>query len=299
MKPEDERQAEAELAAYLDHLWLERGLSENSRQAYGNDLRQAWRCVGKPLSAIDAEDAQSILAAALDAGKKLRSVARLRSSLRGFMRFALRQKWIEVDPTAGLLSARSHVHLPQVLSEDEVDRLLRAPDVSELIGRRDRSMLELAYAGGLRVSELVGLRLQQVFLNEALVQVIGKGSKERLVPIGEIAVQWLEDYLLAVRPQLLKGQRSDVVFLNQRGSGMSRQAFWYRIKHYALLAGIQRDISPHTLRHSFATHLVNHHADLRAVQMLLGHSSLSTTQIYTHVADVRLQNFHRQHHPRA
>ena len=238
------------------------------------------------------------LAWRLDQAYKPRSTARFLSGARGFYRYLLREKLIAVDPTLQVDMPQLGRPLPKSLSEADVEALLAAPDLSEAIGQRDRAMLEVLYACGLRVTELVSLTLEQVNLRQGVLRVMGKGSKERLVPMGEEAIVWVERYLRDGRAELLSGRPSDVLFPSLRGEQMTRQTFWHRIKHQAMVAGIEKSLSPHTLRHAFATHLLNHGADLRVVQMLLGHSDLSTTQIYTHVARARLQDLHAQHHPR-
>ncbi|MGH8435498.1 MAG: site-specific tyrosine recombinase XerD, partial [Pseudomonas sp.] len=238
------------------------------------------------------------LAWRLNAGYVARSTARFLSGLRGFYRFLLRENLIATDPTLRVEMPQLGRPLPKSLSEADVEALLAAPDWGEPIGLRDRAMLEVLYACGLRVTELISLTLEQVNLRQGVLRVFGKGSKERLVPLGEEAIVWIERYVREARPFLLDGKPSDVLFPSQRGEQMTRQAFWYRIKHQAKVAGISKSLSPHTLRHAFATHLLNHGADLRVVQMLLGHSDLSTTQIYTHIARARLQELHAQHHPR-
>jgi len=232
------------------------------------------------------------------AGTKPRSTARLLSSLRRFYRYQVREGRLAEDPTALVDSPRVGRPLPDSLSEGEVEALLAAPEVEDTVGRRDRAMLELLYATGLRVSELVALPVAGVNTRQGVVRVTGKGDKQRLVPLGEEATGWLEDYTATARTALLAGRQTPFLFVTARGTGMTRQAFWYRIKTYAAAAGIRKPLSPHTLRHAFATHLVNHGADLRVVQMLLGHSDLSTTQIYTHVARQRLRDLHAEHHPR-
>ncbi|CAG8866067.1 Tyrosine recombinase XerD [Pseudomonas fluorescens] len=286
---------------FLDALWLEKGLSDNTRASYRSDLAlfNGWlhdRAVTLP----DAgrELILDHLAWRLDQGYKPRSTARLLSGLRGFYRYLLREKLIGLDPTLQVEMPQLGRPLPKSLSEADVEALLRAPDLSEAIGQRDRAMLEVLYACGLRVTELVSLTLDQVNLRQGVLRVMGKGSKERLVPMGEEAVNWIERYLRQGRVVMLNGRPSDVLFPSQRGEQMTRQTFWHRIKHQALVAGVDKPLSPHTLRHAFATHLLNHGADLRVVQMLLGHSDLSTTQIYTHVARARLQQLHAKHHPR-
>ena len=286
---------------FLDSLWSEQGLSNNTLDAYGRDLQQfvAWMHGHKrPLLDAARIDIQTYLGECVAHGVKPRTTARQLSSLRRFFRYLLREEKIDRDPTADIESPKLGRPLPKSLSEDEVEQLLAAPDPGSALGLRDRAMFETLYATGLRVTELVGLALFQVNLDQGVVKVIGKGSKERLVPLGDEAVHWLNSYLQQGRAQLLKGRNTDAVFPSNRGSAMSRQTFWHNIKRYANQAGIKKSISPHTLRHAFATHLVNHGADLRVVQMLLGHSDLSTTQIYTQVARERLKQLHAAHHPR-
>lgn len=226
------------------------------------------------------------------------STSRLLSTLRGFYRYLLREALIDADPTLNIDSPRRGRPLPKTLTEADVEALLAAPDAATALGLRDRSMLELLYACGLRVSELVGLRLEELNVRQGVLRIVGKGDKERLVPVGDEALHWLGRYLREGRPELGADPRIEELFLSRRGEAMTRQAFWHRIKRYAVEAGIDKPLSPHVLRHAFATHLLNHGADLRVVQMLLGHSSLSTTQIYTHIATARLQALHREHHPR-
>jgi integrase/recombinase XerD len=286
---------------FLDALWTEQGLSVNTLNAYRSDLVQfdTWiRRHGGSLTKGSRMDLQAYLAESVTAGVKPRTTARQLSSFRRFYRFLMRERVIEADPTAELESPKLGRPLPKSLNEKEIERLLDAPDVDTSLGIRDRAMLETLYATGLRVTELVGLTLFQLNLDQGVVKVIGKGSKERLVPLGEEAALWLARFLTGARPLLAKGGKTDAVFPSNRGSAMSRQAFWHNVKRYAAIAGINKPISPHTLRHAFATHLVNHGADLRVVQMLLGHSDLSTTQIYTHVARERLKQLHATHHPR-
>lgn len=286
---------------FLDALWLEKGLSENSRDAYRSDLAlfSGWlQERGIALEAAGREVLLDHLAWRVEQGYKARSTARLLSGARGFYRYLLREKLIGSDPTLQIDMPQLGKPLPKSLSEADVEALLKAPDLSEPIGQRDRAMLEVLYACGLRVTELISLTLDQVNLRQGVLRVVGKGNKERLVPMGEEAVVWVERYLRDGRQELLGGRPSDVVFPSQRGEQMTRQTFWHRIKHQAQVAGIAKSLSPHTLRHAFATHLLNHGADLRVVQMLLGHSDLSTTQIYTHVARARLQDLHAKHHPR-
>ena len=286
---------------YLDAIWMERGLSDNSLSAYRRDLIHFDRWLGatnRSLLSVKKGDIEQYLGECYARAKSARSTARLLSCLRGFYRWQLRESRIRVDPTLNISSPKLPRPLPKSLSEAEVEALLSEPNVDDPIELRDRAMLELLYASGLRVTELVSLHIGQVGLNQGVVRVIGKGSKERLVPTGEEALHWLQRFLRQGRPLLLGAKPSDVLFPSKRGSAMTRQAFWYRIKLYAGRAGIKKHLSPHTLRHAFATHLINHGADLRVVQLLLGHSDLSTTQIYTHVARERLKDLHGQHHPR-
>ena len=284
---------------FLDALWMERGLSANTLQAYRTDLQHFLLWHHSRGGRFDGTNTADILAfLAAQGGRSVRSVARRLSSLRRLFQFLLRTGRMSVDPTATVESPRLGRSLPKSLTESEVDSLLQAPDLQADAGIRDRAMLELLYATGLRVSELVGLRMDQVNLRQGVVRVLGKGGKERLVPMGEEAVAWLERYLGAARPVLLHNQPSAALFPGQRGTPLTRQAFWHAIKRHARKAGVAGNISPHVLRHAFATHLLNHGADLRVVQMLLGHADISTTQIYTHVAQERLKKLHAAHHPR-
>ncbi len=287
---------------FLDALWMERGLSENTLAAYRSDLlgfARALRARGiDDLARVTRADIQAHLARRLEAGARPRSTARLLSTLRRFYAWLRRTGRIGEDPVALIETPKLGRPLPDTLSETEVEALLAAPDVATPLGLRDRAMLEVIYASGLRVSELVGLLPGQVNLQQGLVRIRGKGSKERLVPLGEVAQDWLVRYVREARPALLGQREAETLFLSNRGTPLTRQAFWYRIKAHAAVAGIHKPLSPHTLRHAFATHLLNHGADLRVVQMLLGHSDLSTTQIYTHVARARLQELHARHHPR-
>ena len=286
---------------YIDAMWMERGLSDNTLSAYRRDLSQYQQWLALRDSSIlraDRADLQTYLGACLKKGQSQRSTARFMSCARSFYRFLLREGKLQDDPTLDVDSPKLGRPLPKSLSEQDVDRLLEAPDTELALEFRDRAMLELLYACGLRVSELTGLQLVQVSLNQGVVRVFGKGSKERLVPMGEEALSWLQRFMAGPRSELLKGIPSDVVFPSRRGTQMTRQTFWYRIKIYARRAEINKPLSPHTLRHAFATHLLNHGADLRVVQMLLGHSDLTTTQIYTHVAKQRMQELHARHHPR-
>ena len=291
-----------DIEGFIDAMWMEKGLSNNTLSSYRCDLRQFhdWLVTVDDATITQAtrSSLQAYLGARLTQGQSPRSTARFLSCARGFYRYLLREGRITLDPTLDVESPRLGRPLPKALSEAEVDRLLQAPDPEQALELRDRTMLELLYACGLRVSELTGLQLGQISMNQGVVRVFGKGSKERLVPVGEEALRWLQRYLAGPRAELLKGIPSDVVFPSRRGTQMTRQTFWYRIKIYAQRAGIKKHLSPHTLRHAFATHLLNHGADLRVVQMLLGHSDLSTTQIYTHVAQQRMQELHEQHHPR-
>ncbi|WP_122448460.1 site-specific tyrosine recombinase XerD [Pseudomonas viridiflava] len=286
---------------FLDALWLEKGLSDNTRDSYRSDLAlfNGWlqeRNVDLP--GAGREVILDHLAWRVENAYKPRSTARFLSGARGFYRYLLREKLISVDPTLQIDMPQLGKPLPKSLSEADVEALLAAPDLSEPTGERDRAMLEVLYACGLRVTELISLTLEQVNLRQGVLRVMGKGSKERLVPMGEEAIVWVERYMRGARDELLGGKPSDVLFPSTRGDQMTRQTFWHRIKHQATVAGIGKSLSPHTLRHAFATHLLNHGADLRVVQMLLGHSDLSTTQIYTHVARARLQEMHAKHHPR-
>lgn len=285
---------------FCEALWLQDGLADRSLEAYRRDLTRVAALLCKhdcTLQQAQPADLATVMAACGDLAA--RSLARLHSSLRRFYRWCLQQQLRSDDPTRQLARPRIGRPLPHSLSENEVEQLLLAPDIASARGLRDRTMLELMYATGLRVSELVGLQMPGLSLQSAVLRIVGKGGKERLVPIGEQALDWLERYLSSARVDLLDGQVSDVLFPARAGRAMTRQNFWHIIKRYAMVAGVAGDISPHTLRHAFATHLLNHGADLRVVQMLLGHGDLSTTQIYTHVATARLQHMHAQHHPRA
>jgi integrase/recombinase XerD len=292
---------EKDITAFIEFLWLEKGLSDNTLAAYRSDLKKfaqfAFEQGFTDIRSLTQSQCQAYTQSMLEQGLTARSVQRVISCMRRFYRYLLDNQ-IRVDnPTAHMVSPKLAPPLPKSLSEGEVDALLSAPDSSDAINMRDGAMLELLYATGLRVTELVNLRLDQISLNQGLVRVTGKGDKERLVPMGEVAADRIQQYLKNARPELLKGA-TDCVFPSTRGRYMTRQTFWHRIKHYAKLAGIKAELSPHTLRHAFATHLLNHGADLRVVQMLLGHSDLSTTQIYTHVAKARLQDLVQTHHPR-
>lgn len=290
-----------ELERFIDAMWIEKGLSDNTLAAYRGDLEQYGRWLdqqGRKLTSADRILLQAYLGSRLEMGRSQRSTARFMSSARSFYRYLLREGLIAEDPTLQVASPKLGRPLPKSLSETDVERLLNAPLLDNCLEFRDRVMLEVLYACGLRVSELTSLTLVQLSLNQGVVRVFGKGSKERLVPFGEEALDWLRQYLQGPRRELLKNLTSDVLFPSRRGGQMTRQAFWYRIKIYAQRADIDKPLSPHTLRHAFATHLLNHGADLRVVQLLLGHSDLTTTQIYTHVARQRMQELHARHHPR-
>ena len=284
---------------FCEAMWLEAGLAEASVASYRRDLQLAERLCAKPLPDFSAADVQAVLAQLLDLQRKASSMARMRVSLRRFFAWMVEERLRADDPTVLLEAVRHEKPLPRSLSEAEVERLLAAPDLATPAGLRDAAMLELLYACWLRVSELVGLPLSAVFLQEAVLRVRGKGDKVRLVPMGEQAAEMVERYCREARPLLLEGRVSDVLFIAARGGAMNRRTFWKLIHDYAIAVGIRTAVSPHTLRHAFATHLVNHGADLRVVQMLLGHSNLSTTQIYTHVAEARLAKVFAAHHPRA
>jgi len=299
-----QRLAEHDLACldrFVDALWMERGLSRATLSAYRRDLEGLglWLAPrGCTLVAAGSGDLHDYLATRVRSGARPRSTARLVSSLRRFYQYLVREGLSQSDPSSRIDAPRLGRPLPKSLTESEVEALLAAPDARTGRGLRDRAMLELLYAAGLRVSELVGLSLARINPRQGVVRILGKGGKERLVPLGEEALAWLETYLRDARPALLDGHPSEAVFVTARGDAMTRQAFWYLIKRYARQAGIVKPLSPHTLRHAFATHLLDHGADLRALQMLLGHSDLSTTQIYTHIARERLKELHARHHPR-
>lgn len=286
---------------FLDVIWMERGLAANTLAAYRADLEalQHWLTErGGSLTGATRADLLEYVAARVAAGARPRSTARQLSAFRRFFRQQLRDGVRRDDPTAEVAMPRLGRALPKSLSESDVERLLAAPRIDEPLGFRDRAMLELLYATGLRVSELVALRHTQVNLNQGVLRVTGKGGRERLVPLGAEALNWLQRFEAGARREILGARQTDELFPTRRGEGMTRQAFWNLIKRHARVAGIDKPLSPHTLRHAFATHLLNHGADLRVVQMLLGHSDLSTTQIYTHVARERLKSLHATHHPR-
>ncbi|MHB8535796.1 MAG: site-specific tyrosine recombinase XerD [Sulfuricaulis sp.] len=286
---------------FCDTLWLQEGLSANTLGAYRSDLEGLSRWLssrGTTLMTAARADLLEYLSDCVRRGARPRTTARLLSSLRRFYGYLVREDGVKTDPTALIDSPRIGRSLPRSLTEEQVEKLLLSPDVATPLGLRDRAMLETLYATGLRVSELVGLTLSQVSLTQGVVRVIGKGDKERLVPLGEEAMMWINRYLAEGRPALVKRRSTDSLFSTARGGPMTRQAFWHNLKRHARVGGVQTLLSPHTLRHAFATHLLNHGADLRVVQMLLGHADLSTTQIYTHVAQARLKTLHEQHHPR-
>ena len=287
---------------FCDALWLEDGLAKNTLEAYRRDLSQfaTWLEAQQPKALISADqaDIQSYLGYQFRKKTRATSVARLLSALKRFYRYCLRQGRVKSDPTLRIDSPKLPRGLPKSLTEEDVESLLTAPRADKALGLRDKAMLETLYASGLRVSELVTLKLGQVSQDMGVVRVVGKGSKERLVPLGEEAIAWIRQYLKEARPELLGGRAADDLFVTARGSAMTRQMFWHLLRRYAAQAGLKKPISPHTLRHAFATHLLNHGADLRVVQLLLGHSDISTTQIYTHVARERLKQLHAKHHPR-
>lgn len=295
------KQTDPAIDQFLDAAWMEGGLSENTLAAYRSDLNKLFndfKQMGVTWKDADTADLRNILKSRHLAGDKPRSIARSLSVWRRFYQYCVREELIRDNPSDRLESQKLAQAIPDTLTEKEVESLLAAPDVKIAEGLRDKAMLEVLYATGLRVSELIALSIDRVSTQKGVVKTIGKGQKERLVPLGDEAVSWLESYFHSARPELIKGALCDSVFVTRRGGAMSRQAFWYIIKKYTKKAEINKKVSPHTLRHAFATHLLNHGADLRVVQLLLGHSNISTTQIYTHVAVARLQNLHQKHHPR-
>jgi integrase/recombinase XerD len=286
---------------FLDAIWMERGLSQNTLGAYRADLMTLGRGLaaqGKSIEQASKADLLGFIADRVEGGAKPRSTARQLSSFRRFFRYIMREGLRDNDPTADIEMPRIGRSLPKSLSEDEVDSLLNAPNTDEPLGHRDRAMLELLYATGLRVSELINLRQSQVNFNQGVLRIVGKGDRERLIPLGDESQRWLTDFIDGPRMEILLERQTDYLFPTRRGDRMTRQAFWHIIKRYADKAGIRKKLSPHSLRHAFATHLLNRGADLRVVQLLLGHSDLSTTQIYTHVARERLKDLHSEHHPR-
>lgn len=286
---------------FLDAIWMERGLSKNTLGAYRADLMTLGRGLAesnKTINTAEKSDLLDFIAKRVESGAKPRSTARQLSSFRRFFRYILREGLRDTDPTADIEMPRIGRSLPKSLSEDEVDLLLNAPNTDEPLGHRDRAMLELLYATGLRVSELISIKQSQINFNQGVLRIIGKGDRERLIPLGEESQRWLKDFIDGPRMEILLERQTDYLFPTRRGDCMTRQAFWHIIKRYAEKAEIRQKMSPHSLRHAFATHLLNRGADLRVVQMLLGHSDLSTTQIYTHVARERLKDLHGEHHPR-
>ena len=293
-------QAALDIETFIDALMIEEGLAKNSLLAYRRDLTAlaAWLAERQiDMGNASAADLQHYVAARHHDSRATSSNRRL-TVLRRYYRYLIRERQRQDDPTLAILAARQPMRFPKTLSEAQVESLINAPDVNTALGLRDRAMLELIYACGLRVTELVGLKTIEVSLSDAVLRVFGKGSKERMVPMGEHACDWILRYLKQARPELMKARVADALFVTARGDGMTRQMFWVIVKKYALIADIHAPLSPHTMRHAFATHLLNHGADLRVVQMLLGHADISTTQIYTHVARERLKALHERHHPR-
>ncbi len=286
---------------FLDAIWMERGLSQNTLGAYRADLMTLGRGLSEKDKSIDKADKADLLdfmAKRVAAGAKPRSTARQLSSFRRFFRYIMREGLRDTDPTADIEMPRIGRSLPKTLSEDEVEALLSAPNTDEPLGHRDRAMLELLYATGLRVSELINLKQSQINFNQGVLRIVGKGDRERLIPLTDESQRWIRDFIDGARMEILLERQTDYLFPTRRGDRMTRQAFWHIIKRYAEKAGIRKKMSPHSLRHAFATHLLNRGADLRVVQLLLGHSDLSTTQIYTYVARERLTELHGEHHPR-
>ncbi len=290
------------ISDFLQHLWLEKGLSDNTRESYQRDLKlfDQWlnRDKGQSLIQATTDDLQGFLAWRVEKGYHSRSTARQISCLRGFYRFLLKEERIDSDITALIDMPRQGRALPKTMTETDVESLLDAPDTRSPLGLRDRCMLEILYACGLRVTELVNLTVDSINARQGVIRVIGKGNKERLVPMGLEALEWLQRYLTHARAILLNGAESSALFPGRQGAFMTRQTFWHRVKYHSAVACLSCKVSPHVLRHAFATHLLNNGADLRVVQLLLGHSDLSTTQIYTHIARHRLTELHSQHHPR-
>ena len=293
--------ADPAIGRFLDAVWMERGLSPNTLAAYRADLTALIRWLSERrvmVTRTTRSDVLGFIAARVAAGARPRSTARQLSSFRRFFRFLVREGALGEDPTAQIAMPKIGRSLPRSLTEAEIEALLAAPVVTDPLGHRDRTMLEMLYATGLRVSELVNLKHSQVNTNQGVIRIVGKGNRERLIPVGDEAVRWLTEFVQGPRTEILLERQTDYLFPTRRGDRMTRQAFWHIIKRYARKAGVQKELSPHTLRHAFATHLLNRGADLRVVQMLLGHSDLSTTQIYTHVARERMKELHLQHHPR-
>ena len=300
--PDAENSGSEELVdRFLDAIWMERGLSANTLGAYRADLMTLGRRLSERdirIEQAEKADLLEFIAGRVEGGAKPRSTARQLSSFRGFFQYIMREGLRDNDPTVDIAMPRIGRSLPKTLTEDEVDALLQAPHTEEPLGHRDRAMLELLYATGLRVSELISLKQSQVNFNQGVLRIIGKGDRERLIPLGEESQRWLHDFIDGPRMEILLERQTEYLFPTRRGNRMTRQAFWHIIKRYAHKAGIDKKLSPHSLRHAFATHLLNRGADLRVVQLLLGHSDLSTTQIYTHVARERLKDLHGEHHPR-
>ncbi len=297
----DPRDHRAVIDQFLDAIWMERGLSENTLGAYKADLiALSRRLAERDVALVDASRADILdyIAWRVEGGAKPRSTARQLSSFRRFFRYLVREGALAEDPTAQIAMPKIGRALPQSLTEEEVEALLSAPTVADPLGHRDRTMLEVLYATGVRVSELINLKLSQLNLNQGVLRIFGKGDRERLIPLGDEAQDWLREFIDGPRVEILLERQTDYLFPTRRGDRMTRQAFWHIIKRYAKKAGIEKKLSPHTVRHAFATHLLNHGADLRVVQLLLGHSDLSTTQIYTHVARERMKELHGRHHPR-
>ncbi len=293
--------SEKSVDKFLDAIWMERGLSQNTLGAYRADLMTLGRGLAEQNKTIDLADKADLLAfiaTRVEDGAKPRSTARQLSSFRRFFRYIMREGMRDTDPTSDIEMPRIGRSLPKTLTEDEVESLLNAPNTDEPLGHRDRAMLELLYATGLRVSELINLKQSQINFNQGVLRIVGKGDRERLIPLGDESQRWLNDFIDGPRMEILLERQTDYLFPTRRGDRMTRQAFWHIIKRYAQKAGVQKKMSPHSLRHAFATHLLNRGADLRVVQLLLGHSDLSTTQIYTHVARERLKDLHGEHHPR-
>jgi integrase/recombinase XerD len=301
-KPATGQNVDQSIDQFIDDIWAQKGLAQLTLTAYQQDLKgfSSWlHGRGAKLHTASQADIQGYLSRRFSSGASARSNARLLSTLKQYYRYLVKKGDRKDNPTALITAPKVHQILPQSLSEEDVNKLVEAPDIENSYGLRDRCMLEMMYSSGLRVSELVSLQVNQVNTNQGLVRLTGKGNKERIVPVGEEALLWLIRYLQNSRPQLVRESAvNDALYLSSRGTAITRQAFWQHIKKYSLMAGIKTVYSPHSLRHAFATHLLNHGADLRTVQMLLGHSSLSTTQIYTHIAQARLQNLHAAHHPR-
>lgn len=300
-RPPELAESEASIDRFLDAVWMERGLSRNTLAAYRTDLVGLAKWLAEKGLTVDAASRSHLLdfiAWRVETGARPRSTARQLSSLRRYFRWLVREGKRDDDPTTRISMPKVGRPLPKSLSEAEVESLLEAPETSDCLGHRDRTMLEVLYATGLRVTELVNLKLSQINLNQGVIRVVGKGDRERLIPLGEESLEWIEQFIRGARSEILLDRQSDYLFPTRRGDRMTRQAFWHLIKRYAEKAEVEKPLSPHTLRHAFATHLLNHGADLRVVQMLLGHSDLSTTQIYTHVARQRLKELHARHHPR-